>query len=84
MHFTILLFLFQFTKRVKIENNRMVIANSNNNNKTVNTTQPDIELITRQLAEARREAEEYKLMLKRKEAEAERYKRQLQSITQTK
>lgn len=72
-----------FTKRVKIENNRMVITNSNNN-KTVNSTQPDIELITRQLAEARREAEEYKLMLKRKEAEAERYKRQLQSITQTK
>lgn len=44
----------------------------------------DIESITRQLAEARRQAEEYKQMLKHKEAEAERYKRQLQSITQGK
>lgn len=62
----------------------MVITNANHKTVAVNTAQPDIEVITRQLAEARREAEEYKLMLKRKEAEAERYKRQLQSITQTK
>lgn len=52
--------------------------------KTEPTEATDIETITRQLAEARRQAEEYKQMLKRKEAEAERYKRQLQSITQGK
>lgn len=46
--------------------------------------QHDLERMTRELAETKRQMEECKQMLKRKEAEAERYKRQLQSITQAK
>ncbi|XP_066993319.1 GA-binding protein subunit beta-1 [Anabrus simplex] len=44
----------------------------------------DLAAITKQLAEARREAEEYKELLSMKEREAEQYKRQLQSMTQAK
>jgi hypothetical protein len=44
----------------------------------------DLATITRQLQEARREAEEYKKLYSRKEREAEEYKQQLQSIAQAK
>jgi len=44
----------------------------------------DLAAITRQLQEARREAEEYKKLYSRKEREAEEYKQQLQNITQAK
>jgi len=44
----------------------------------------DLATITRQLQEARREAEEYKKLYSRKEREAEEYKQQLQNITQAK
>ncbi|PSN36116.1 hypothetical protein C0J52_17201 [Blattella germanica] len=44
----------------------------------------DLATITRQLEEARREAEQYKKLYSRKEQEAEKYKQQLQSITQSK
>jgi hypothetical protein len=44
----------------------------------------DLATITRQLQEARREAEEYKKLYSRKEREAEEYKQQLQNMTQAK
>lgn len=44
----------------------------------------DLVTITRQLQEARREAEEYKKLYSRKEQEAEEYKQQLQNMTQAK
>lgn len=44
----------------------------------------DLATITRQLQEARREAEEYKKLYSRKEREAEEYKQQLQNMAQAK
>ncbi|PNF26646.1 hypothetical protein B7P43_G06839 [Cryptotermes secundus] len=44
----------------------------------------ELATITRQLQEARREAEEYKKLYSRKEREAEEYKQQLQNMTQAK
>lgn len=44
----------------------------------------DLASITRQLQEARREAEEYKKLYSRKEREAEEYKQQLQNMAQAK
>ena len=44
----------------------------------------EFEAISRQLAEARREAEEYKQLLSKKEKEAEQYKQQLESIVNSK
>lgn len=55
------------------------------NNMTLSVSNvSDLASITRQLQEARREAEEYKKLYSRKEREAEEYKQQLQNMTQAK
>ncbi|CAG9859559.1 unnamed protein product [Phyllotreta striolata] len=52
------------------------VANSNK----VNLAQTDLEIVMNQLLEARKTIEEYKIKLKKKEQEAERYKMQLKLL----
>ncbi|XP_063227622.1 GA-binding protein subunit beta-1 isoform X2 [Bacillus rossius redtenbacheri] len=65
---------------------KLFVTAANRNNMQVPVTlasHADLATITKQLEEARRQAEEYKELLLKKEREAEEYKKKLQSITNT-
>lgn len=64
-------------KAVQLDDDIEEITEEDNNEKPIT----DIAVLTRQLAEARRQADEYRKQLQEKEREAEIYKQQLKNIS---
>lgn len=76
----------QSVRRVVMKKNKTrPIPQTNNVAKALKTEQPtDMEIVMKQLIEARKMIEEYKVKLMKKEAEAERYKQQLKLMMEGK